>query len=161
MAIAMRMATLMQLHREETYVIPSPTQELIIRAESARRTLVCGLDRTLGERLEADDPVTSGCFTARTTCIRDRDPPCYYRRATSRHCFRATRRISQTHENPSPGPRLKTHLPLSRTRLWLLMKGDLYLPSSSKPITIGGPSIGVPLATTKALGHGSQTVSTP
>ncbi|KAL2136412.1 hypothetical protein VTI74DRAFT_3846 [Chaetomium olivicolor] len=40
MAVAMRMATLMQLHREETYVIPSPsTKELIIRAESARRTL--------------------------------------------------------------------------------------------------------------------------
>ena len=49
MAIAMRMATLMQLHREETYVIPSPTQELIIRAESARRTLVRGLDMNLGE----------------------------------------------------------------------------------------------------------------
>lgn len=41
LAIAMRMATLMQLHREETYVLPSPTRELIIRAESARRTLVC------------------------------------------------------------------------------------------------------------------------
>jgi hypothetical protein len=40
MAVAMRMATLMQLHREETYVIPNPTKELIIRAESARRTLV-------------------------------------------------------------------------------------------------------------------------
>ncbi|KAL2172623.1 hypothetical protein VTG60DRAFT_4742 [Thermothelomyces hinnuleus] len=39
MAVAMRMATLMQLHREETYVIPNPTRELIIRAESARRTL--------------------------------------------------------------------------------------------------------------------------
>ncbi|KAG7291600.1 hypothetical protein NEMBOFW57_001619 [Staphylotrichum longicolle] len=39
MAISMRMATLMQLHREETYVIPSPTKELVIRAESARRTL--------------------------------------------------------------------------------------------------------------------------
>ncbi len=56
MAIAMRMATLMQLHREETYVIPSPTQELIIRAESARRTLVRGLDMSLRERLEADSP---------------------------------------------------------------------------------------------------------
>ncbi|KAK4043803.1 hypothetical protein C8A01DRAFT_12763 [Parachaetomium inaequale] len=39
MAVAMRMATLMQLHREETYVVPNPTKELIIRAESARRTL--------------------------------------------------------------------------------------------------------------------------
>ncbi|KAK4242014.1 hypothetical protein C8A03DRAFT_11752 [Achaetomium macrosporum] len=39
MAIAMRMATLMQLHREETYVLPNPTRDLIIRAESARRTL--------------------------------------------------------------------------------------------------------------------------
>ncbi|KAK4125029.1 hypothetical protein N657DRAFT_570301 [Parathielavia appendiculata] len=39
MAIAMRMATLMQLHREETYVISNPTAELILRAESARRTL--------------------------------------------------------------------------------------------------------------------------
>jgi hypothetical protein len=41
MGIAMRMATLMQLHREETYQIHNPTAELIIRAESARRTLVC------------------------------------------------------------------------------------------------------------------------
>lgn len=40
MAIAMRMATLMQLHREETYTMHNPTKELIIRAESARRTLV-------------------------------------------------------------------------------------------------------------------------
>ncbi|KAK4155157.1 hypothetical protein C8A00DRAFT_42210 [Chaetomidium leptoderma] len=39
MAVAMRMATLMQLHREETYAIANPTKELIIRAESARRTL--------------------------------------------------------------------------------------------------------------------------
>ena len=41
MAISIRMATLMQLHREETYVLQNPTRELIIRAESARRTLVC------------------------------------------------------------------------------------------------------------------------
>lgn len=40
MAIAMRMATLMQLHREETYAIPNSTKELVRRAESARRTLV-------------------------------------------------------------------------------------------------------------------------
>lgn len=39
MAIAVRMATLMQLHREETYVLVNPTDELVIRAESARRTL--------------------------------------------------------------------------------------------------------------------------
>ncbi|KAL2142445.1 hypothetical protein VTI28DRAFT_1154 [Corynascus sepedonium] len=39
MAVAMRMATLMQLHREETYLISNPTKDLIIRAESARRTL--------------------------------------------------------------------------------------------------------------------------
>lgn len=43
MAIAMRMATLMGLHREETYRLPeNPSEELIMRAESARRTLVCG-----------------------------------------------------------------------------------------------------------------------
>jgi len=40
MAIAMRMATLMQLHREETYELKNPTPELVIMAESARRTLV-------------------------------------------------------------------------------------------------------------------------
>jgi len=39
MAIAMRMATLMQLHREETYELKNPTPELVIMAESARRTL--------------------------------------------------------------------------------------------------------------------------
>ncbi len=36
----MRMATLMRLHREETYALPMPTPELIMQAESARRTLV-------------------------------------------------------------------------------------------------------------------------
>ncbi len=40
MGIAMRMAALMQLHREETYQVQNPTPDLIIRAESARRTLV-------------------------------------------------------------------------------------------------------------------------
>jgi hypothetical protein len=39
MGIAMRMATLMQLHREETYQLQNPTAEHVIRAESARRTL--------------------------------------------------------------------------------------------------------------------------
>ncbi|OAQ85025.1 chitinase 1 precursor [Purpureocillium lilacinum] len=39
MGIAMRMAALMQLHREETYQVQNPTPDLIIRAESARRTL--------------------------------------------------------------------------------------------------------------------------
>ncbi|KAK4194554.1 hypothetical protein QBC40DRAFT_32621 [Triangularia verruculosa] len=39
MAIAMRMATLLKLHREETYVLVNPTKELVIQAESARRTL--------------------------------------------------------------------------------------------------------------------------
>lgn len=40
MAIALRMATLMRLHREETYTLINPTKELVIKAESARRTLV-------------------------------------------------------------------------------------------------------------------------
>lgn len=35
----MRMAALMRLHREETYTLKNPTKELIIKAESARRTL--------------------------------------------------------------------------------------------------------------------------
>ncbi|PHH70123.1 hypothetical protein CDD82_7331 [Ophiocordyceps australis] len=39
MGIAVRMAALMQLHREETYAVQNPTPELITRAESARRTL--------------------------------------------------------------------------------------------------------------------------
>ncbi|KJZ72576.1 hypothetical protein HIM_08100 [Hirsutella minnesotensis 3608] len=39
MGIAVRMAALMQLHREETYQVQNPTPELIMRAESARRTL--------------------------------------------------------------------------------------------------------------------------
>ncbi|KAG5949963.1 hypothetical protein E4U53_005605 [Claviceps sorghi] len=39
MGIAIRMAVLMQLHCEETYRISNPTPELVIRAESARRTL--------------------------------------------------------------------------------------------------------------------------
>ncbi|KAK4189216.1 hypothetical protein QBC35DRAFT_380927 [Podospora australis] len=39
MAIAMRMATLLQLHREETYALENPTAERVLQAESARRTL--------------------------------------------------------------------------------------------------------------------------
>ncbi|KAK4232354.1 hypothetical protein QBC38DRAFT_463899 [Podospora fimiseda] len=34
----MRMATILQLHREESYVIPTPTSKLVLKAESARRT---------------------------------------------------------------------------------------------------------------------------
>lgn len=40
MGISMRMATLMQLHREETYHVHNSTPDVIIRSESARRTLV-------------------------------------------------------------------------------------------------------------------------
>ena len=43
MGISMRMAALMQLHREETYQMQNPTPELVIRAESARRTLVSAI----------------------------------------------------------------------------------------------------------------------
>lgn len=41
LGIALRMAILMQLHREETYALDNPTQAMIQKAESARRTLVC------------------------------------------------------------------------------------------------------------------------
>lgn len=37
--IAMRMAALMRLHREETYTLQNPSKEMVIAAESARRTL--------------------------------------------------------------------------------------------------------------------------
>ncbi|KAL1892884.1 hypothetical protein Sste5346_006777 [Sporothrix stenoceras] len=39
LGIALRMAILMQLHREETYALENPTQAMIQKAESARRTL--------------------------------------------------------------------------------------------------------------------------
>ncbi|KAH7161342.1 hypothetical protein EDB81DRAFT_641838, partial [Dactylonectria macrodidyma] len=39
MGVSMRMAALMRLHREETYEIHNPSPEVIMRAESARRTL--------------------------------------------------------------------------------------------------------------------------
>ncbi|KAM6533143.1 hypothetical protein FALCPG4_006159 [Fusarium falciforme] len=39
MGVSMRMASLMRLHREETYRVQNPTPEVIIRSESARRTL--------------------------------------------------------------------------------------------------------------------------
>ncbi|KAF4509886.1 hypothetical protein G6O67_001823 [Ophiocordyceps sinensis] len=39
MGIAVRMAALMHLHREETYQVQNPTADLNMRAESARRTL--------------------------------------------------------------------------------------------------------------------------
>lgn len=39
MGIAMRMAALMRLHREETYTLQNPSKEMIVASESARRTL--------------------------------------------------------------------------------------------------------------------------
>ncbi|KAM0268006.1 hypothetical protein ACHAPA_005354 [Fusarium lateritium] len=39
MGIALRMATTLQLHLEETYDIENPTPDIVIRGESARRTL--------------------------------------------------------------------------------------------------------------------------
>ena len=39
MGIAVRIASLMQLHREETYTLTAQTRSIIIEAESARRTL--------------------------------------------------------------------------------------------------------------------------
>ncbi|TLD33648.1 hypothetical protein PspLS_01382 [Pyricularia sp. CBS 133598] len=39
LGIAMRMAALMQLHREDTYHSENPTKEWVVNAESARRTL--------------------------------------------------------------------------------------------------------------------------
>ncbi|KAF7550777.1 hypothetical protein G7Z17_g5474 [Cylindrodendrum hubeiense] len=39
MGVSMRMASLMRLHREETYQIQNPSPEVIMRAEAARRTL--------------------------------------------------------------------------------------------------------------------------
>ena len=40
MGIALRMASALRLHLEETYDIANPTPDTIIRGESARRTLV-------------------------------------------------------------------------------------------------------------------------
>lgn len=67
MGIAVRMATLMMLHREETFNMQNPTPELIMRAESARRTLVSDLSFTLNAP-QALTP-TSGCCIAKTACI--------------------------------------------------------------------------------------------
>ncbi|KIL93217.1 hypothetical protein FAVG1_03194 [Fusarium avenaceum] len=39
MGIALRMATTLQLHLEETYDVENPTPDIVIRGESARRTL--------------------------------------------------------------------------------------------------------------------------
>lgn len=38
--VAIRMAALMGLHREATYTMDEPTPDLVVKAESARRTLV-------------------------------------------------------------------------------------------------------------------------
>lgn len=43
MNIAIHMAILMRLHREETFQFDSKSPELIMRAESARRTVVSWL----------------------------------------------------------------------------------------------------------------------
>lgn len=40
MGIALRMASALRLHLEETYDIANPTPDTVIRGESARRTLV-------------------------------------------------------------------------------------------------------------------------
>lgn len=41
LGIALRMAILMKLHREESYTLDDPTPAMVQNAESARRTLVC------------------------------------------------------------------------------------------------------------------------
>ena len=65
------------------------------------------------------------------------------------------------HGNRSQERRLRIHLLLWRTRLWLLTKGGLYLPPLSRRITSGEPYTGEPSITTKAHGHGNRTASMP
>lgn len=40
MGVAVRMAVLLKLHREETYSLRNPKPDLIVTSESARRTFV-------------------------------------------------------------------------------------------------------------------------
>jgi hypothetical protein len=66
MAIAIRMATLMRLHREDIYDSAGDDTEKIIRAESARRTLVSPITIRIGRPLVLIH-LFSGCCTAKTT----------------------------------------------------------------------------------------------
>jgi hypothetical protein len=61
MGIAIRMAILLRLHREETYSLQNPTKELIVEAESARRTIVRGsYTHTLSNQLGLLNPSRHG-----------------------------------------------------------------------------------------------------
>jgi hypothetical protein len=58
----MRMATLMSLHREESYHLQNPSPEMVVNAESARRTLVSPLLNPYNPHLETNR-YCSGCYT--------------------------------------------------------------------------------------------------
>ncbi len=152
----------MQLHREETYLLPNPTKELIIRAESARRTLVRLAWKSSSARGVVKLTVHhSGCCTVRTICTRGRDPLYYCRQATSRHCFQAMRKILPTHDSQSRGRRSKTLLRLSRILHWSPMRGGPYSQSLFSRIITGEPYAAGPSTTIKACAHGIQRASTP
>ncbi len=76
MSIALRMAILMQLHREETYKLENATPHMVQKAESARRTLVCCsccscilfcITHYLATNTDAS---SSGCFIVRRSFQR-------------------------------------------------------------------------------------------
>ncbi|KAL1859738.1 hypothetical protein Daus18300_009460 [Diaporthe australafricana] len=81
MGIAMRMAALMRLHREETYALQNPSKEMVIAAESARRTLwMLHSQDNLHSGPESPVSLAAGDITALLPCSEEdfakgQDPP--------------------------------------------------------------------------------------
>lgn len=72
MGIAMRLAALMRLHREETYHVENPSKEMIIASESARRTLwMLHSQDNLHSGPESPISLAAGDITALLPCSED------------------------------------------------------------------------------------------
>ncbi|GKT42592.1 uncharacterized protein ColSpa_02773 [Colletotrichum spaethianum] len=68
--IATRMAVLMHLHREEFYKMKNPTREMIIRAESARRTLY-HMRKAPANRITGQDNLHCGALSPVSLAAND------------------------------------------------------------------------------------------
>lgn len=113
MGIAIRMATDMELHVESSYQIQDPTPERIIRAESARRTLVRGNPPTCSRPSLTD---YSGCFIAKTSFILAPGPSRLYLPRISQHSFLVMKLTSPPAASLNFEPPCQQHPPAPSTQ---------------------------------------------
>ena len=155
MGIAIRLATLMQLHREETYYAHNPTPDLVIRAESARRTLVS--NPRPESRLDAHDQY-SGCSIARTASTLVLAPRSPSPHPTSPPSCLATKLTLLLAGNPSlVPPSLTHHRPSGTHPLYVTLTAPSLHPSckyttcgvllpGALPTMLAARALGIPKA---------------